>query len=179
MDMNLPDMTKSSSTGSQILRQRWRLILVSGNQNPKISPIRLPDNLLCPVRAFEIFLQKRPAAEPGNPYVVWLVMKSTLSCLVRRTIKESFELFDPRSQARGFDPNTRVKCHDLRKYACSYSRKYVDRTGKSLAQRVGSKTFTTLDNCYIRDVPRVKLTFQVPLGTVNPRSYRCHRLKTD
>ena len=112
------------------------------SEPPKIVPIKLQDNLLCPVRAFKLYLKKRPAVKPDNPYRVWFVMKSELFCLVRDTIKESFN-FDPRSQARGFDANTHVKCHDLRKFACSYSRKYVYRTSKSLAQRLGSRPFTT------------------------------------
>ena len=65
---------------------------------PKIAPIRLQDKLLCPVRAFKLYLKKRPSEKPDNPYRVWFVRKSALSCLVRDTIKASFR-FDPRSQA--------------------------------------------------------------------------------
>ena len=144
---------------------------------PKISPISLPDNSLCPVRAFKLYLEKRPA-KPGNRYPVWYLRKSAISCLVRATIKDSFK-FGSRSHAGSFDVNTYVTCHDFRKFACSYSRKYVDRTSKSLALRVGSKTFTTLNNCYIREVPRINLTFQVPLGTVKPTSKAHRKLRTD
>ena len=151
----------------------WGLI----SDPPKISPILQQDKRLCPVRAFKLYLEKRPA-DPGNRYPVWYLRKSAISCLVRETIKDSFK-FGSRSHAGSFDENTPVKCHDFRKFACSYSRKYVDRTSKSLAQRVGSKTFTTLYNCYIREVPRIKLTFQVPLGTVKPTSPAHRKLRTD
>ena len=144
---------------------------------PKIAPILLQDNRLCPVRAFKLYLKKRPSF-PGNRYPVWYLRKSAISCLVRETIKDSFK-FGSRSHAGGFDENTLVKCHDLRKFACSYSRKYLDRNSKSLARRVGSKTFTTLCNRYIRKVPRIKLTFQVPLGTIKPTPKAHRKLRTD
>ena len=175
---SLGKKAKSFSSGSQILRLKWSPTLGTGSQIPlKIAPILLQDKRLCPVRAFKLYLKKRPSF-PDNPYRVWYVRKSAIFCLVRDTIKDSFR-FDPRSHAGGFDENTPVKCHDLRKFACSYSRKYLDRNSKSLARRVGSKTFTTLYNCYICEVPRIKLTFQVPLGTVKPTSKARHRLRTD
>ena len=143
---------------------------------PKISPIVQGDTRLCPVRAFRLFLDTRP--EKRDPVRLWLLRKSAISCLVRNTIKASFE-FAPRSHAGESDSNTKVSVHDLRKFACSYSRKYLYRSSKSLAKRVVSKSFSTLDNCYIRDVPRVRATFQVPLGTIKPMSTAYHRLRTD
>ena len=114
---------------------------------PKIAPILSRDKRLCPVRAFKLYLEERPPARrvgpPGLKYPVWYLRKSAISCLVRETIKDSFK-FGSCSHAGGFDENTIVKCHDLQKSACSYSRKYLDRNRKSLARRVGSKTFTTL-----------------------------------
>ena len=146
---------------------------------PKISPISrsLPDHRLCPVRAFNLYMAKRPD-EPNNPYPVWYLRKSAISYLVRATIKDSFR-FGSRSHAGRVDVNAYVSCHHFRKFACSYSRKYVDRTSMSLARRVGSKTFTTLNNCYIREVPRISLTFQVPLGTIKPKSKAYRKLRTD
>ena len=147
------------------------------SEPPKIVPILSQDNRLCPVRAFKLYIEKRPD-KPRHKYPVWYLRKSAISWLVRETINDSIK-FGSRSHAGSFDESTPVKCHDFRKFACSYSRKYVDRTSKSLAQRVGSKTFTTLKNCYIREVPEIKLTFQVPLGTIKPTSKVRRKLRTD
>ena len=73
----------------------------------------------------------------------------------------------------------KITVHDLRKFACSYSRKYFQGSGEVLAKLVGSKSFNTLDKCYIRQVPRVYATFQVPLGTITPTTRACHKLRND
>ena len=98
---------------------------------------------------------------------------------LRRAWTETFVLeVGPRSHAGESDSNTKASVHDLRKFACSYSRKYLYCSSKSLAKRVGSKSFSTLDNRYIRVAPRVRATFQVPLGTIQPTSTAYHRLRT-
>ena len=94
----------------------------------KISPIEQGDTRLCPVRAFRRFLDTRP--EDRDPVRLWLLSKSAISGLVCDTIKASFK-FAPRSHAGDADSNTKVSVHELRKFACSYSRKYLYRSSKS------------------------------------------------
>ena len=60
--------------------------------------------------------------------------------------------------------------HDLRKLHVHIAGSTCFTLVSLLAKRVGSKTFTTLYNRYIRNVLRVKATFQVPLGTIKPKS---------
>ena len=149
---------------------RWK------SESPRITPIVERDNRLCPVRALNIYLDLLPAER--DPKRFWLIRKSEISLLVRDNITTSFR-FAPHTHAGVSDPNTKVSVHDLRKFACSYSRKYLAFPRAALANRVGSKSFITLDKCYIRDVPRVQATFQVPLGTIKPESPECHSLRVD
>ena len=146
------------------------------SEAPRISPIVGDDVLLCPVRALHIYLDLLPAER--DPKRFWLIRKSDISLLVRDNIKTSFR-FAPRTHAGVSALNTKVSVHDLRKFACSYSRKYLVYPRAALAKRVGSKSFAVLDRCYIRDVPRVEETFQVPLGTIKPDSPVCHSLRVD
>ena len=85
----------------------------------------------------------------------------------------------PPSHARGSRTPTKITVHNLRKFACSYSRKYLPGTDILLAKRVGSSSFKVLDKTYTRDVPRVTATFQVPLGTIMPTTTEVRSLRVD
>ena len=146
------------------------------SEAPRISSIIGRDKRLCPLRALKIYLNLLPAER--DPKQFWLIRKSAVSLLVRENIMTSFR-FAPHTHAGVSSLNTKVTVHDLRKFACSYSRKYLVRPRATLAKRVGSKSFTILDRCYIRDVPRVKETFQVPLGTIKPNTPKCRSLRVD
>ena len=141
---------------------------------PKIVSISDDDKRLCPVRAFKIFyaVRRAPAMQGG----LWPCGKISLSYLVRDLICESIWWAHPELPA---DRIPKVSCHDIRKMACSYSRKYFNRPWSELCDWVGTKVRNTLDSHYIRDVPRVLCTFQVPLGTIKPDTEPCNELRTD
>ena len=148
-------------------------------QPPSIFPIDAPDKRLCPVRAFRRYLEfPEPNNRNRNSERLWLLIKSQVSCLVRNNIKASFA-YAPQGYVGGSRSPPKVTVHDLRKFACSYSRKYLPGTKSSLAKRVGSRAFTVLDRTYIRDVPRVEATFQVPLGTIMPSTTEIRSLRVD
>ena len=141
---------------------------------PKIVPISAEDRRLCPVRAFNIFYSDRmaPVYEGG----MWPHGKIDLSYLVKNTVYNSFRWAHPEVPD---DLPPRIRCHDFRKLACSYSRKFLKGTWKDLCDWVGTKIHNTLESHYIRDVPRVNGTFQVPLGTILPDSEICNVLRED
>ena len=107
---------------------------------------------------------------------MWPYRKTTLYCLVRDLIKDSIRITRPYMWESEID-DLEVSVHELRKYACSYSRQYFSSPKEDLAKRVGSKSFTVLDNRYIRHVPRIRATFQVPLGTKYPTTIKCNTLR--
>ena len=148
-------------------------------QPPSIFPIDAPDKRLCPVRAFRRYLEfPEPNDRNRNSERLWLLLKSQVSCLVRNNIKASLA-YAPHGLVGGSRSPPKVTVHDLRKFACSYSRKYLPGSKSALAKRVGSRTFTVLDRTYIRDVPRVEATFQVPLGTIMPTTTEIRSLRVD
>jgi len=72
-----------------------------------------------------------------------------------------------------------TKCHQFRKLACSLSRKYFSGSLEELCALVGTKSPRTLLSYYIREVPRVHCTFQVPAGTIFPDSKAINLLRDD
>ena len=94
---------------------------------------------------------------------------------MRDTIKDSVRVAHPSMPEAEID-GLKITVHDPRNFACSYSRKYFQGSGKALAKLVGTKSFNSLDK-YIRQVPRVYAPFQVPLGTITPNIRACHRLR--
>ena len=149
----------------------WRNWLSS---HPRIVPISSQNNLLCPVRAFRCFYacNSVPAWEGG----MWPLGKIKLSYLVRDTVIESFGWAHPGVPT---DNWRKPKCHDFRKLACSYSRSFFTAPWSQLCDLVGTKAWETLDKCYVRKVPPVKATFQVPLGTIYPNSEILSHLRDD
>ena len=143
---------------------------------PKISPITSGDIRLCPVRAFRLYKNSNPLKP--DPARLFPFRKNQISCLVRSTIIDSIRIALPScSEQDLIDFN--VKVHHLRKFAASYSRKYLRFPYKDLAKWVGSKAHVTLNSCYVRDVPRVNATFKVPLGIIYPNTRVCHKLRKD
>ena len=149
----------------------WRIWLSSFL---RIVPISSQNNLLCPVRAFRCFYacNSEPAWEGG----MWPLGKIKLSYLVCDTVIESFGWAHHDEPTENFPS---VKCHDFRKLACSYSRSFFTAPWSLLCDLVGTKAWETLDKCYVRKVPPVKASFQVPLGTIYPNSEILSHLRDD
>ena len=143
---------------------------------PRISPILRGDKRLCPVRAFHIYIASDQ--RKFDPQRMWPYRKNALSCLVRELIKDSIRITHPNMREAEIK-DLEISVHDLRKYACSYSRQYFSSPKEDLAKRVGSMSFTILESRYIRHVPRIRATFQVPLGTIYPTTIRCNKLRND
>ena len=60
--------------------------------------------------------------------------------------------------------------HQFRKLASSLSRKFFQEPEKVLYRKMGSKSMSVLTRSYIRDVPGVRHTCVVPLGTLYPNT---------
>ena len=139
---------------------------------PQIASISSNEVKLCPVRAFRAFYESNQTPRWANG--MWPLGKCRLSYLVRDTIKDSVRWAHPTAEDV---PET--KCHQFRKLACSLSRKYFSGSLEELCARVGTKSPRTLLSYYIREVPRVHCTFQVPAGTIFPDSKAINLLRDD
>jgi len=119
------------------------------------------DELLCPVRALKIYLERRDTLENrANDFRLWMDSKEILSYAISSLIIEA------RAAAGHTDF---VKCgpHHLRKFAASYSKACWGRSFKQvLFKRMGSKSMTVLNRVYVNDVPRLSVPCVVPMGTV-------------
>ena len=139
---------------------------------PQIVPISSSEVKLCPVWDFRAFYESNQTPRWANG--MWLLGKYRFSYLVRDTIKDSVRWAHPAAEDV---PET--KCHQFRKLACSLSRKYFSGSLEELCAQVGTKSPRTLLNYYIREVPRVHYTFQVPAGTIFPDSKAINQLRDD
>ena len=123
-----------------------------------------PDNILCPVRAWEIFCERRssiPSNSSGVSDAFWGKSVQSLTYLFNKLVYASLEDDDPKTFSVG--------PHQMRKLAVSYCWDYfisnADHKTK-LAKLVGSYSFSVLKKVYVRDVPRMSVSCVVPLGTI-------------
>ena len=121
------------------------------------------ERLLCPVRAWEHYIKRRAViANSANPLRFWPMSGKALTLEFKKLIKDSRKFVGK---------SDKVACgpHQMKKLACSYSKKYFPRSSKLLFKRVGSKSMNVLNRCYIKEVPALRFSCVLPLGTVRPR----------
>ena len=133
---------------------------------PQISALDSTDKRLCPVRAFNRYMEFRvPMGLTEFGGRLWPVGKISLSYLIIGTINDAIVGSHPDLLPKDLPP---VGTHHLRKFATSLSWKFLPASEAKLAKLVGSKSFNTLISSYIRDVPPVSLPVRLPTGTLLP-----------
>ena len=119
---------------------------------------------LCPLRAFRLFWDKRPAF--GDPNRLWLCIPSFLGRLVIRVIKSALLWANPSTPE---DLLPHVGTHNLRKFALSLAFLYfLCRNLQQLWDRVGSRTGRVPRLTYIRNIAGPAVYLCTPLGTLKP-----------
>ena len=121
------------------------------------------DLLLCPVRALNIYLERRSfLTRPDNDDMLWSVRQSTLSLYFKELINDAFR----------FNGNPAVdlpvSTHQCRKFAASLSKFYIKSSDEDLAAWMGVKNMSVLLKHYISRFPLVNVKCVVPLGTIGP-----------
>ena len=149
-----------------LFRAKWESIDFHPEQ-PSVSrlvPLPGGDDLLCPVRAWGIFVRRRMGI---RNYVdnarFWPYSMYALTYFCKRVIKDSLVF-------AGNSANCPMGPHQFRKLASSLSRKFFQEPEKVLYRKMGSKSMSVLTRSYIRDVPGVRHTYVVPLGTLYPNT---------
>ena len=136
--------------------------------HPSILPLTSDDEsdlLLCPVRAWSIFLRRRSQV-PGSrdDERLWTHQESSLSYLFKQVSIEA-DLVSGGSAGPGLGP------HQMRKFAASYSKAFLgDSEGRIqlLRRLMGCSSLSVLQRVYFRDVPPVEFPCVVPLGSLFP-----------
>ena len=135
---------------------------------PVISALQAQDNRLCPVRALRRYIalsdQQDKSLWEGR---MWPIGILKLSYLVKHTIIDSVKHIHP--DILPIDLPS-VGAYHLRKLAISLSWLYSKVGKKVILDKVGSKSFNTLFNYYIKYVESVKVPMCLPMGTLLPNA---------
>ena len=124
---------------------------------------------LCPLRVLSCYLERRKdVVRQDKDDCLWLRKIDGLSRDLRGLIKAS---------RRWSNEPAEVICfpHQLKKLAVSYSFKYFSKAEMSLPGIVGNSSWKTLKDNYLGDVPPLRCTCVLPLGTVDPAKLRGRR----
>ena len=62
------------------------------------------------------------------------------------------------------NPKIKIGPHQMRKFACSYNKKYFPSHEKKLYLKLGSKSMRILNRTYIRSVPDLEWSCVLPTG---------------
>ena len=119
----------------------------------------IEDRSLCPVRAWKIYKERRRIFTiKALSHRFWILSRGDLSKQFRLLVRDS-------RQFVGKDLSVPMGPHQMRKLACSYSKKFWPRASSTLFTATGSKSMNVLSRCYIRDVPPLRYPCVLPLGT--------------
>ena len=130
----------------------------------RLKPLEGADILLCPVRAWEIFVKKRAIyVNSFNNNRFWPISQKYLTNACKKVVRKSIRL-------AGKSEDCPMGPHQFRKLGNSLSRKFFNKPEKTLFKKVGSKSMSVLHRSYIRDVSPVSFSCVVPLGTLHPNS---------
>ena len=174
-----------TTVGSDTVKFKWFADFLAKAQRedsdwapepPQISAIDSTDKRLCPVRAFNRYMEFRvPMGLSEFGGRLWPVGKISLSYLIIGTINDAIVGAHPEYLPTDLPP---VGTHHLRKFVTSLSWKFLPANEAKLAKMVGSKSFNTLIKSYIRDVPPVTLSLRLPTGTLHPTMCKLRSLPT-
>jgi len=124
------------------------------------------DDLLCPHRAFLAFYEMR-CSQPYDAHngYLWTRRLKQFTNLVKDTIIDALKQFQPNLAGVS---DLLVRVHQLRKFAISLAKKYLEVSDDDLCLVVGSRRITVPYKRYISDVPMVQFSCQIPCGTLHP-----------
>ena len=135
-------------------------------EHPSIRPLDSSvdsELLLCPVRAWWIFLGRRPSVTNSkDDRCFWSISQGSLPHLFVKLIRKAL-------QFAGRPAKISVGPHQMRKLAASYSRNFLGGSAEKdsvLMKRMGCSSLSILQKVYFNDVPLVDFPCVVPLGTV-------------
>ena len=108
------------------------------------------DLLLCPVRAWEILLERRH--EVSNP----VNDESLGHCSIASLTYQFIKLVKNALRQAGLPSDIKIGPHHMRKLAASYNRSYLGGTAEwadLFQRRMGSSSLSVLESVYINEVP--------------------------
>ena len=136
-------------------------------QSPSILKMRSSNERFlrnCPVRALEIFLERRASVVCArNDDCLWTIGKAGLASAFRSLVKASRRHWC-KSVFVDFYP------HQTKKFTVSYCWKYFQNVEEKLPARTGNSSFKVLKKSYLGPVPDIRLPCVLPLGTIFPIS---------
>ena len=118
------------------------------------------DQLLCPVRAWKIFKDKRPADCPPDSF--WGIDTRALSARFISLVTDA-------RKSVGLSGKISTGPHQMRKLAASYGMKFLCSSVDDqllLAKRMGWASLSVLKKAYLDNVPELGISCVVPLGTI-------------
>ena len=123
----------------------------------------ISDLLLCPVRALNIYLDRRSFfTRLDNDDMLWPVRQSTLTIYFKDLVNDALK-FNGISAV-----DLPISTHQCRKFAVSLSKYYLRSSDEDLAAWMGCKNMDVLFKHYISRFSLINVKYVVPLGTIGP-----------
>ena len=128
----------------------------------------IEDRSLCPFRAWRIYVEKRQAfTHEPLAHRLWILSRGDLTLTFKDLVKESRQFVGKHTQVP-------MGPHNMRKFACSYSKCHWPRSSSKLFTAIGSKSMRILTRCYIKRVPPLRFSCVLPLGTAKVTNRNRH-----
>ena len=149
---------------------------------PSIEALNSPnpnDNLLCPVRAFRIYLERiSKVPKMSNIIHLWDHGKNKGRVNIQKLSRIFIKVVEYSRIHSGIFENTSVGPHQSRKWAASYGSKLCNNESDEIKMRVkmGFSSLNILRKVYIHDVPPLTIACVFPGGTYLPNTnYKYYR----
>ena len=130
----------------------------------KVGRPRSRDLRNCPVRALQIFLERRATVPGGHGEDrLWTIGAAGLASSFRSLVKAS-------RRRMVLSVDIPMYPHQCKKLAISYCWEYFDNVAvvSKLPARVGNSSISVLENTYKGPVPPIRTRVVTPLGTIYP-----------
>ena len=113
----------------------------------------------CPVVNWEVFRKRRLERKRGNGNCLWERSQAGMCAVLRVLVYES-------QRMANLNTDVEVRPHQLKKLSVLLCGKYWPRSEElKLEKFTGNKSFATLERCYIKKAPKLRLSLSLPLGT--------------
>ena len=116
-----------------------------------------------PVVNWEVYLQRRLDRDGGASGYLWERSQEVMCASFKLLVLEALRKANHNTEVA-------VRPHQVKKLSVSLCGKYWSKAKDlKLEDLTGNKSYSTLERCYLKKAPRLKLSCSLPLGTAPPK----------
>ena len=117
----------------------------------------------CPVANWEVYLKRRLDIVGNNSGYLWTRSQAVMCASFKLLVLEAL-------RKASLNTEVAVRPHQVKKVSISLCGKYWAKAKEMrLESLTGNKCYSTLEKCYLKKAPKLRLACSLPLGTAPPK----------